>query len=203
MCVYILLAPCRQIQSYSSKVVLRAHLAGAMSSSYMTPPGASPSAAPASSPPKVVLKAHLAAAPPQPALSSASAAALPEDVRGPAMAEETTLQVGNPLHSQLELWWQHLDMTNKLARPVQHTVDGKLYLRMQCCNMPPYNWMEQQIQEIKNHYGGIYKQYLVEAHPPYRENILPFQDGTFQTFHNTARCNLIGILSDGYMRFGD
>jgi hypothetical protein len=119
------------------------------------------------------------------------------------MAEETTLQVGNPLHSQLELWWQHLDMTNKLARPVQHTVDGKLYLRMQCCNMPPYNWMEPQIQEIKNHYGGTFKEYLVEADPPYRENILPFPDGTFQTFHITARCNLIGILSDGYMRFGD
>ena len=119
------------------------------------------------------------------------------------MAEETTLRVGNPLHLQLKQWWQHLEMTNKLMRPTQHTVDGKLYLRMQCCNMPPYNWMEPQIQEIKNRYGGNFKECLVEANPPYRENILPHPDGTFRTFHNTARCNLMSILSDGYMRFGE
>ena len=178
-------------------MVLRAHLARAMSIIYLTPPSAHSSTPAASSPPKMVLRAH------EPALSSASAAALPQDVRGPAVAEETTLGVGNPLHLQLTQWWQRLEMTKKLMQPTQHTIDGKLYLRMQCCNMPPYNWMEPQIQEIKNRYGGNYKECLVEASPPHRENILPFEDGTFQTFHNTARCNLEGILNDGYMRFGD
>ena len=204
VCVCILLAQCRQILSYSSQVVLRAHLASAMSSIHLTPPGAHSSAPAASSPPKMVLRAHLAAAPPQPALSSAGAAALPQDVHGPAMAEETTLEVGNPLHLQLTQWWEDLAMTKKLMPPTQHTVDGKLYLRMQCCNMPPFNWMEPQIQEIKNRYGGNFKECLVEACPPHRENILPhFPDGTFRTFHCTARSNLMSILSDGYMRFGD
>ena len=87
--------------------------------------------------------------PEQPAPSAASASALPEDVPGAAMAEETTLRVGNPLHLQVEPWWEHLEMTNKLTQPVQHTVDGKLHLRMQCRNMPPYNWIERQTEEIK------------------------------------------------------
>jgi hypothetical protein len=119
------------------------------------------------------------------------------------MAEETPLRVGDPVHLPREPWWDILKMTNKLTQPVQHTADGKLYLRMQCRNMPPYDWMEPQIQEIKNHYGGNFKECLVEAHPPYRENVLPHPDGTFRTFHNTTRCNLMSILSDGYMRFGE
>jgi hypothetical protein len=107
------------------------------------------------------------------------------------------------MHLQLQQWWRDLEQTHKLTPAVQHAVDGKIYLRMECCNMPPFNWLDEQVKEIKYNYAGNNKQYLVEGDPPHNESIPPHDDGTFRTFHNTEMSNLLSIFRDGYLRFGD
>ena len=67
--------------------------------------------------------------------------------------------------------------------------------------MPALCWFNEQVLQIIDKYNGSHRHFLANASG---DEVIPQQeDCTFRTFHNTSFANMLSMLDDGYMRFGD